>query len=56
LDNLNNCNLVASLVAGHSGGDWLGKLANIKVEKNGSAVYAGSSLTVHNPLFFLHKL
>ena len=38
-------------------GDWLGKLANIKVENNGAVGYVGSSLTVHNPLFFVpHKL
>ena len=38
-------------------GDWLGTLANIKVENNGAVVYVGSSLTVHNPLFFVpHKL
>ena len=29
-------------------GDWLGKLANTKVENNGASVYVGSSLTVHN--------
>ena len=34
-----------------SGGDWLRKPANIKVENNGSVVYVGRSLTVHNPLF-----
>ena len=39
-----------------SRGDWLGKPANIKVENNGAVVYVGSSLTVHNPLFFVHKL
>ena len=32
--------------------DWLGKPANIKVENNGDVVYVGSSLTVHNPLFY----
>ena len=33
------------------------KAANIKVENNGAVVlYVGSSLTVHNPLFFVHKL
>ena len=40
-------------------GDWLGKLANIKVENNGAVVYIGSFLTVstvNNPLFFVHKL
>ena len=35
---------------------WLGKPANIKVENNGAVVYVESSLTVHNPLFFVHKL
>ena len=39
-----------------SRGDWLGKLANIKVENNGAVVYVGSSLTVHNPLLFVYKL
>ena len=39
-----------------SRGDWLGKPANIKVENNGAVVYVGSSLTVHNPLFFVNKL
>ena len=34
-----------------SRGDWLWKLANIKVENNVAVVYDGSSLTVHNPLF-----
>ena len=38
-------------------GDWSGAPANIKVENNGAVVYVqGSSLTVHNPLFFVHKL
>ena len=37
-------------------GDWLEKPANIKVENNGAVGYVGSSLTVHNPLFFGHKL
>ena len=36
--------------------DWLGKLANIKVENNGAVVYVGSSLPVHNPLIFVRKL
>lgn len=27
-----------------------------KVENNGPVVYVGSSLTVHNPLFFVYKL
>ena len=39
-----------------SRGDWLGKPANIKVENNGAVGYAGGSLTVHNPLFSVHKL
>ena len=39
-----------------SRGEWLGKQTNIKVENNGAVVYVGSSLTVHNPLFFVHKL
>ena len=39
-----------------SRGDWLGKPANIKVELYVAVVYVGSSLTVHNPLFFVHKL
>ena len=30
--------------------------SNNKVEKNGAVVYVGSSLTLHNPLFFVHKL
>lgn len=33
-----------------------GKAANIKSKNNGAAVYVGSSLTVHNPLFTVHKL
>ena len=37
-------------------GDWLRKPANIKVENNGAVVYVESSLTVHNPLFLVHKL
>ena len=37
-------------------GDWLGKATNIKIETNGAVGYIGSSLTVHNPLFFVHKL
>ena len=36
--------------------DRLGNPANIKVENNGAVVYVGSSLTVHNPLFSVHKL
>ena len=31
-------------------------LANIKDENNGAVVYVGSSLTVHDSLFFVHKL
>ena len=38
-----------------SRGDWLGNPANIKVENNGAVVYVGISLTVHNPLFSVHK-
>ena len=36
-------------------GDWLGKLANIKVE-NVAVFYVGNCLTVQNPLFFVYKL
>ena len=32
------------------------KAASIKVERNGAEVYVESSLTVHNPLFSVHKL
>ena len=39
-----------------SRGDWLGNWANINVENNGAVGYVGSSLTVHNPLFPVHKL
>ena len=40
-----------------SRGDWLGNPANIKVENiYGAVVYVGISLTVHNPLFSVHKL
>ena len=39
-----------------SRGDWLGNGANIIVENNGAVGYVGSSLTVHNPLFPVHKL
>ena len=28
----------------------------IKVKNNGAVDYVGSSLTAHNPLFFVHKL
>ena len=37
-------------------GDLLGKPANRKVENNGAVVFVGSSLTVHNPLVFVHSL
>ena len=36
-------------------GDWLGNPAKIKDEKNGAVGYVGSSLTLHNPLFSVHK-
>ena len=36
-------------------GDWLWKPTNIKVENNGAVIYVGSSLTVHNPCFFVLK-
>ena len=36
-------------------GDWLGNPAKIKDENNGAVGYVGSSLTVHNPLFSIHK-
>ena len=39
-----------------SSGDWLGNPAAIKVENNRAVGYVGSSLTMHNPLFFVHKL
>ena len=42
-----------------SRGNWLWKVANIKKKKektSGTAVYVGSSQTVYNPLFFVHKL
>ena len=39
-----------------SRGDWLGNSANIKVENIGAIGYGGSSLTMHNPLFSVHKL
>ena len=42
-------------VSHHSRGDWLGKPATIKGESNGAVGYVGSSLTVHNPLYFVHK-
>ena len=28
----------------------------IKDENSGAAVYVGSALTMHNPLFFVHQL
>ena len=37
-----------------STGDWLGNKK--KKKNNGAVVYVGSSLTVHNHLFFVHKL
>ena len=39
-----------------SKGDWLGKPANIEVDNNGAVVCIGSSLTMHDPLFFIYKL
>ena len=39
-----------------SSGDRLRNPANITVENNGAVDYVGSSLTVHNPLFSVHKL
>lgn len=39
----------------HSRGDWLGNLANIKVENSGAVGYVGSFLmTVHTPLVSLY--
>ena len=38
-----------------SRGDWLGNPAKTKVENNGAVGYVGRSLTVHNPLFSVHK-
>ena len=32
------------------------RLIEIKVKNNGAVGYVGSSLTVHTPLFFVHKL
>ena len=49
-------NIIIQHVCIVSRGDCLGKPANIKVENNGAVVYVGSSLTVHNPLFFGHNL
>ena len=37
-------------------GDLLGKPPNIKGENNSAVVFVGSSLTVHNPLVFVHSL
>ena len=37
-------------------GERLGNPANIKAENNSAVGYVGSSLTVHNPLFSVHKL
>ena len=54
LDNLNKCNVVSS--SGHSGGDWLGKQANIKVENNGTAIYVGSYLTCTILCFFFSQI
>ena len=48
--NLKLCQVIVST------GDWLWKPANIKVENSGAVVYVGSSLTMHNPLFLVHKL
>ena len=39
-----------------SKGDWWGKPANIEVDNNGAVVCIGSSLTMHDPLFFIYKL
>ena len=39
-----------------SRGDWLEIPANIKVENNSAVGYVGSALTLHNPLFSVHKL
>ena len=38
-----------------SGGNWLWMLAKIKDANSIAAVYVGSSLTMHNPLIFLHN-
>ena len=48
------CQLVCTTIV--SRGDWLGKPPNSKVDNNGAVGYVGSSLTVHNPLFFVRKL
>ena len=47
-----DCSVYLTIV---SRGDWLGKPATIKVEISGTVGYVGSFLTVHNPLFFVHK-
>ena len=47
--NLKLCQVIVST------GDWLWKPANIKVENDRAVVYVGSSLTVHNPSFLVHK-
>ena len=38
-----------------SRGDRLGNPVKIKVEDNGAVDYIENSLTVHNPLFSVHK-
>ena len=38
-----------------SRGDWLENPAKIKDENNGAVGYVGNSLTMHNPLFPVHK-
>ena len=37
-------------------GDWLWKTANINDKNNSAAVYVGSTVKVHNPLFSVGKL
>ena len=37
-------------------GDWLWKAANMNDKNNSAAVYVGSTLKVHNPLFSVGKL
>ena len=37
-------------------GEWLWKEANIIDKNNSAAVYVGSTLKVHNPLFSVGKL
>ena len=51
-----NCDIELGIRTMIVAGDWLGKATNIKIETNGAVGYVGSSLTVHNPLFFVHKL